>query len=117
MKQLEPTFAFFVKRLADLYPRLAYLHVIEPRVAGTDDRVQGENESTDFLRDIWKGQHPSDDGSVFLSAGGYTLQSAVEAAERKGELIAFGRHYTSNVRTSKYRNNYADPSDSVRGVA
>ena len=32
-----------------------------------------------------------------ISAGGYNLENALEAAEKQGDLIAFGRKYISNV--------------------
>lgn len=97
MKHPEPTFAFFVSRLRELFPRLAYLHVTEPRVAAHDDRITSSTESNDFLRSIWKTPGSEDNGSVYISAGGYTLERALEDADRKCDLIAFGRYYTSNV--------------------
>jgi len=42
------------------------------------------------LRPIWIGK-------LWISAGGFTRESAIERAEEQGELIAFGRYYTSNV--------------------
>jgi len=50
-----------------------------------------EEESNDFLRAIWK-------DNLWISAGGYTRDSAIKHADERGELIAFGRYYTSNVR-------------------
>ena len=35
---------------------------------------------------------------VFISAGGYTRETALRTAENKGGLIAFGRLYIPNVR-------------------
>ncbi|KAG1730721.1 NADH:flavin oxidoreductase/NADH oxidase [Suillus occidentalis] len=72
---------------------LAYLHVIEPRISGyldVDAPLQGSN---DFLREIWCKE--GRDG-VFISAGGYTRQTAIETAQEHGGMIAFGRLYTSN---------------------
>ncbi|CAL1711105.1 unnamed protein product [Somion occarium] len=89
MKDPVPTFTYFVSRLAQLHPTLAYLHVVEPRAAGADDRVPKEGESNDFIRAIWSPR-------PFISAGGFTRDLAIEAADTKGELIAFGRHFIAN---------------------
>ena len=75
------------------HPNLAYLHVIEPRVQGTGDRIEAarEVESNDFLRAIWNDK-------PWISAGGFTRDNAIKHADERGELVAFGRYYTSNVR-------------------
>ena len=99
MKDPQPTFAYFVSELREMHPRLAYLHVTEPRVAAHDDREAVHGESNDFLRKIWKTKESQANGSMYISAGGYTLQRALEDAEKKGDLIAFGRYFTSNVRS------------------
>lgn len=104
MKHPQPQFAHFVSRLRELYPRLSYLHVVEPRVAGTMDRKVLAWESNDFLRVIWKGPDNEANGSVYLSAGGYTPQTAIDDAENKGDLIAFGRLYIPNVSTHSVHN-------------
>jgi len=67
--------------------------VIEPRVAGTSDRteVAGDKESNDFLRAIWKDK-------PWIAAGGFNRDIAIKHADERGELVAFGRYYTSNVR-------------------
>lgn len=97
MKHPQPQFAYFVSRLREHYPRLAYIHVVEPRMSGSMERQLLAWESNDFLRVIWKGPDSEANGSVFLSAGGYTPQNAIEDAENKGDLIVFGRHYIPNV--------------------
>lgn len=51
MKDPVPTFTYFVSRLAQLHPTLAYLHVVEPRAAGADDRVPKEGEVSDLFKD------------------------------------------------------------------
>ena len=75
------------------HPNLAYLHAIEPRVQGTGDRIEAarEVESNDFLRAIWNDK-------PWISAGGFTRDNAIKHADEQGELVAFGRYYTSNVR-------------------
>ena len=90
-----PTFSYFVTELRRRFPNFGYLHVIEPRIRGVDDRVLAADstESNDFLRAIWTDK-------LWISAGGYTRESAMKQADERGELIAFGRFFTSNVRLS-----------------
>ncbi|OAX35621.1 FMN-linked oxidoreductase [Rhizopogon vinicolor AM-OR11-026] len=86
-----PQFTYLVRQLKK--HNLAYLHVVEPRVSGNAD-VDAPPESTnDLLRQIWCGE---DKDSVFISAGGYTRQTAIETAEEKGGMVAFGRLYIPN---------------------
>ncbi|KAL5532355.1 hypothetical protein ACEPAF_5925 [Sanghuangporus sanghuang] len=96
MDHPQPTFAYLVSRIREAYPRFAYLHVVEPRVAGNSEREVLAGESNDFLRAIWKSPDSEKNGSVYLSAGGYTPEDAVKDAEEKGDLIVFGRYYISN---------------------
>lgn len=111
MKDPIPTFSYIVQQIAERYPNFAFLHVIEPRVDASTDRTPSEEEvsccsyhdlrgleltqsqSNDFIRKIW---HPR----PFISAGGYNRELSVEAAETKGDLIAWGRYYVSNVSRS-----------------
>ncbi|KIY72910.1 FMN-linked oxidoreductase [Cylindrobasidium torrendii FP15055 ss-10] len=88
-----PVFTALVNAVKERYPKLAYLHIVEPRVLGLYDRKDGtpEGESNDFVRDLLKGTD-----IPLISAGGYTTESAVETADQKGDLIAFGRYYISN---------------------
>lgn len=85
-----PQFSHFVSKLKSSHPNLAFLHIIEPRILSNTDREPGAHESCDFIRDIWS-------PAPVISAGGYTRKSAIQAAQERGELIAFGRYYTSNV--------------------
>lgn len=39
-----PTFSYFIQQIVDKHPNLAYLHVVEPRVSGVDDRVPTADE-------------------------------------------------------------------------
>ncbi|THG94172.1 hypothetical protein EW026_g7250 [Hermanssonia centrifuga] len=84
MKEPKPTFQYLVSQLKDRYSSLAYLHVIESGIHGAAGgaALQAEVNSI-FLDD-------------FVSAGGYTRQSAIETAETKGDLIAFGRPFIGN---------------------
>ncbi|KAG6839116.1 hypothetical protein C0991_005689 [Blastosporella zonata] len=89
MEDPKPQFSHLVTSLRNTHPSLAYIHVVEGRINGSMDRIQQTHESNDFLREIW-GERP------YISAGGHTEETAVKAAERGNELVAFGRYYTSN---------------------
>ncbi|KAI0818994.1 NADH:flavin oxidoreductase/NADH oxidase [Irpex lacteus] len=87
-----PTFSYIVQQLADKYPDFGFIHVVEPRVDAYTDREPGEDEvssSNDFIRKIWSPR-------PLISAGGYNRELSLEVAETKGDLIAWGRYYTSN---------------------
>jgi NADPH2 dehydrogenase len=85
-----PVFSHLVAELRRRHPNFGYLHVVEPRVRGSFDRTV-EGESNDFLRAIWTGK-------LWISAGGFSRDDAIKQADENGELIAFGRYFTSNVR-------------------
>ncbi|KAF9489858.1 FMN-linked oxidoreductase [Pleurotus eryngii] len=84
-----PTFSYFVKTLRKRHPELAYLHVVEPRVNGIAAVENIEGQSNDFIREIWAPK-------VFISAGGYDRNLAIQMADEKGDVIAFGRFFISN---------------------
>ncbi|KAI9572308.1 hypothetical protein HD554DRAFT_1669777 [Boletus coccyginus] len=97
MPDPRPTFAYLAIALRDKHPKLAYLHVTEPRIGGGMDvdialHAEGDN---DFLREIWNGGEGGEE-RAFISAGGYSRETALRTAEDKGGLIAFGRFYISN---------------------
>ncbi|TFK62756.1 NADH:flavin oxidoreductase/NADH oxidase, partial [Pluteus cervinus] len=90
MKDPIPQFTHYATQLKERFPKLAYLHVVEPRIAGTETiKVEVPNESNDFLRKIWS-------PGVVISAGGYTRESAIRTTEEKGDVIGFGRYFISN---------------------
>ncbi|KAF8996311.1 hypothetical protein BDQ17DRAFT_1364493 [Cyathus striatus] len=80
-----PQFTHFLRALKDTHPKLAYLHIIEPRI---EEEIIHPSPSNDFIRDIWAPK-------VIISAGGYDRESAIRVAE-KGELVAFGRLFIAN---------------------
>jgi NADPH2 dehydrogenase len=93
MKDPVPQFRDLISRLRPL--KLAFLHVVEPRVAGNVDRVEdAEMENLDFVREAWQKAGP------IILAGGFTPTSANEALETRWKdeevAIAFGRHFISN---------------------
>lgn len=84
----EGTFGYFAERL-NAYG-LAYLHVIEPRVNGTETVSEGQPPvASTFLRKIFKGP--------ILAAGGFDRAGAQEILHRgNADLVAFGRWFSSN---------------------
>jgi N-ethylmaleimide reductase len=82
------TFGYYTQRLNAF--GLAYLHIIEPRVMGTETLEEGRPPvAAVFLRQIFKGP--------IIAAGGFDKAGAA-AILRKGDadLVAFGRYFTSN---------------------
>jgi N-ethylmaleimide reductase len=69
---------------------LAYLHIIEPRIKGSDLIAEGQAPiATTRLRKIFKGK--------IIAAGGFEPGSAEAIVENgDADLVAFGRHYLSN---------------------
>ncbi|KAI0057808.1 FMN-linked oxidoreductase [Artomyces pyxidatus] len=78
-----PTFSEFVRILRDAHPDLAYLHLV------LATREPDEDEQDDFIRAIWGGR-------PLISSGGYTRESGMEAADKTGDLIAYGRDFIAN---------------------
>jgi NADPH2 dehydrogenase len=91
MEDPVPTFTHVVRALREV-PRLAYLHIVEPRVEGAttvEASAHNAGHSNDFIRELWGAR-------TLISAGGYTRAQALDRAER-GEIIAFGRLFLANV--------------------
>lgn len=79
-----PQFLYFIRELRRQNPDLAYIHMIESR----GDEEPGCN---DVFREAWAPK-------PFLSACGYTRESALKISREKGDIIVFGRHFLANVR-------------------
>ncbi|ORY02891.1 FMN-linked oxidoreductase [Basidiobolus meristosporus CBS 931.73] len=102
MKEDTPveTFSYLTSEIQKRFANLAFLHFIKPRISG-DTEIEGDEQPLGLepFREIWKG--------AFISAGGYTPESALEAAEQTGDLIAFGRHFIANPDLpARIRNNW-----------
>jgi N-ethylmaleimide reductase len=69
---------------------LAYLHLIEPRVAGSETVQPNQGaRAAEQLRPVFKGK--------LIAAGGFEPQSAKAAIENDSlDAVAFGRHFISN---------------------
>ena len=93
MKDPKPQFAYFIEQLKAQHPSLAYVHLVESRVKGVMTVPPEEFDSTksnDFIRAIWAPR-------PLISCGAYSRELAFEIAEKKGDVIAVGRNYISNV--------------------
>ncbi|EIM79599.1 FMN-linked oxidoreductase [Stereum hirsutum FP-91666 SS1] len=84
-----PTFTHLVQTIKNKHPKFGYIHAVEPRLAGIADRDPTAEESNDFLRKIW-GE------GLYLAAGGFTREDAINTADTKGGLVVFGRYFISN---------------------
>ncbi|KAF8747497.1 oxidoreductase, partial [Rhizoctonia solani] len=96
MKNPIPTFAYLVSEIAQRHPELAYLHFVEPVVSGPNDakdQVHDVGSATpntnEFARVIWQPR-------PFLSAGGFTAQSAFVEAETRDTGVVMGRYFIAN---------------------
>ncbi|KAH5432441.1 hypothetical protein HBI47_095810 [Parastagonospora nodorum] len=85
-----PQFTYFVSQLKRL--QLAYLHIVEARMAA--DKETKCREDVGFLIDLWDNQSP------VILAGGFKSATAREAVDDeyadKDIGIAFGRYFISN---------------------
>jgi len=90
MVDAKPQFSHLVTSLKTKYPDLAYLSLLEPRLAKGLDELVSTDVTNDFVRDIWAPR-------PLMSSGGFTLESAEERADQTGDLIAIGRYFISNV--------------------
>lgn len=86
-----PQFEYLARKTAEF--KLAYVHVVEARVAGNAD-VNETGESLDFFVDAYSGAGP------VMVAGGYKPESAKEAVDKRYKdhdvLVAIGRPWTAN---------------------
>lgn len=97
MKDPIPTFSYLVNEIKEKHPDIAFMHVVEPRISGSadaEDALVGKDDSNDFIREIWAPR-------PLISAGRYSRETAIQTANDKGDLIAFGRYFVSNVSTTK----------------
>ena len=89
-----PTFTYLVTQLRILYPNLAYVHVVEPRIAGGADEVletpPTTTDSNEFIREIWAPR-------PLITAGKYDSVEKILGAADRGDLVALGRYFISNV--------------------
>lgn len=88
------TFGHLVTSLRASHPSMAYIHVVEARIAGVADVVPTDEESIDFLYDIWTKGRPE---ARVLLAGGFTAANGrTTSDEKRNAVIVYGRHFISN---------------------
>ncbi|RWA05596.1 hypothetical protein EKO27_g9511 [Xylaria grammica] len=91
MKDPIPQFSDLITKLSDL--DIAYLHLIEARIAGIEDAdgSPGPSETLAFAYNLWKGP--------LLVAGGFTTESARHLVDiehpDKDIVVMFGRRFIS----------------------
>ncbi|PLB45519.1 NADH:flavin oxidoreductase/NADH oxidase family protein [Aspergillus steynii IBT 23096] len=86
-----PQFEYLARKTAEFH--LAYVHVVEARIAGNAD-VSETGESLDFFVNAYRGAGP------VMVAGGYKPDSAREAVDARYKdhdvVVAIGRPWTAN---------------------
>ncbi|KAA8647399.1 alkene reductase [Aspergillus tanneri] len=86
-----PQFEYLARKTAEF--NLAYVHVVEARIAGSTD-VNETGDRLDFFLDAYNGAGP------VIVAGGYKSESAKEAVDVRYKdhevLVGIGRMWTSN---------------------
>ncbi|KAF7322069.1 FMN-linked oxidoreductase [Mycena kentingensis (nom. inval.)] len=90
-----PTFSHVISEIKSGFPALAYLHLIEPRIAAhdtVDTTAENASQTNAPLLDVWGTERP------IVCAGGFTRESAMKLAEErpKNQLVAFGRTFIAN---------------------
>jgi N-ethylmaleimide reductase len=84
------TYAHVVRELNQF--QLAYLHLVEPRIAGSTDAAQfDEALNSRHFKPLISGD------TKLISAGGHTLASGTEAVQSgEADAIAWGRQFIAN---------------------
>jgi NADPH2 dehydrogenase len=101
MKDPVPTYTYYINQIIQRHPDLAYLHATEKRLESThrpnasSDVYVAEGTENDFIRELWSAYGTN--GRRLITAGGYTRETGMSVAQRKGDLIAYGRLFISNV--------------------
>ncbi|KAF5353710.1 hypothetical protein D9758_008672 [Tetrapyrgos nigripes] len=90
-------FSYIVSKIKEAHPAFSYVHVVEPRSKGLDVLDHNpEGEDNDFIREIWTSPEDDQNGRRLVSAGGYTRELSIENADKRGDIIAFGRVFIAN---------------------
>ncbi|KAJ5750457.1 chanoclavine-I aldehyde reductase fgaOx3 [Penicillium manginii] len=86
-----PQFTYLASEIAKL--KLAYAHIVEPRIAGNADTAE-TSDGLEFFLEAYGNATP------VIIAGGYKAETALEAIDGKyrsyDAVIGFGRPWTSN---------------------
>jgi NADPH2 dehydrogenase len=102
MKDPVPTFTYYINQIIQRHPDLAYLHTTKKRIEPTEkgqytssDEFMSEGTENDFICQLWSTYGTN--GRRLITAGGYTRETGMRVAQCKGDLIAYGRLFISNV--------------------
>jgi len=102
MKDPVPTYTYLITQIIQRHPDLAYLHVTEKRLESqnkkhnaSSDTFVAEGAENDFIRDLWSAYGTNQ--RRLITAGGYTRETGMKVSQLKGDLIAYGRLFISNV--------------------
>lgn len=93
MRETEPLAVFvpWAEAIIKAQPSLAFIHAVEPRIAGGSDSPDQTLEENENLAPIRKVVGSSE--VKFVVAGGYTPDTAVMHAAQTDDLVAFGRFF------------------------
>lgn len=93
MREEDPLAVFepFTRAIVERQPKLAYVHAVEGRIAGSDEVAEKSREPTDSLDSIREIVNKA--GISFLVAGGYKADSAFERTKETDDLVVFGRYF------------------------
>lgn len=90
MKDAAPQFTYLLEQIKGL--GLAYLHIVETRIAGVTDTVT--EHTIDDVVNVWAGHSP------IVIAGGYKAEEAQRLVDEhqkdKDVIVAFGRYFIAN---------------------
>ncbi|PWY91204.1 NADH:flavin oxidoreductase/NADH oxidase family protein [Aspergillus heteromorphus CBS 117.55] len=92
MEDPRPQFSYLAKKTAEF--KLAYVHIVEARIAGNADGEPSPHDTLDFFVSAYGNAGP------IIVAGGYKGESAKHAVDSQYKdhdvIIAIGRPWTSN---------------------
>ena len=103
MREKDPLSVFvpWAEVIVKAQPKLAYVHAVEPRAAGSSDVPAEERKAEDSLDEIRKVVAGA--GVVFITAGGYLPDTAKRHASETDDLVAFGRYFIRELSGRKAR--------------
>jgi len=102
-----PTYTYLITQILERWPRFGYLHITEKRLDPEENQRLSDPtfedsatiyDENDFIRKLWSAR-----GKPLITAGGYRRSTALRTAEKKGDLIAFGRLFIANVSSHRHR--------------